>query len=160
MLGHTGCRAVVVSANYAAELDGMCDRIPSLEHVLVRGDDYERELASFPATDPDPHIISGGFNIWPAELENVLMEHPAVLEAVAFGVPDERWGEVPYAHVQVESAGAVAEQELIARCTERLGSYKKPEAVELQTTELMKSPVGKLLREPYWAGQDRRVSGS
>ena len=92
------------------------------------------------------------------------MEHPAVVEAVAFGIPDERWGEVPYAHVQVESPSAVSERELIALCAERLGSYKKPIGIDLQTTEIMKSPVGKLqrklLREPYWAGRDRRVSGS
>jgi acyl-CoA synthetase (AMP-forming)/AMP-acid ligase II len=112
----------------------------------------------------DDMIISGGFNIWPAELENVLLDHPAVVEAAVFGVPDERWGETPLALCVVAPGANVAEQELIERCRERLGSYKKPSRVELRTEPLPKSAVGKLqrklLREPYWAGHDRRVAGS
>ena len=112
----------------------------------------------------DDMIISGGFNIWPAELETVLTDHPAVVEAAVFGVPDERWGETPVAHVCVDGATPVTEEELIALCRERLGSYKKPSRVVFASEPLPKSPVGKIqrkvLREPYWAGHDRRVSGS
>jgi len=109
-------------------------------------------------------IISGGYNIYPTELENVLTSHPAILEAAVFGVPDERWGEAPTAVCTFDGKTAVTEDELIALCAERLGSYKKPRAVVLQTEPLPKSPVGKVrrkeLREPYWVGRDRRVGGS
>ncbi len=116
----------------------------------------------------DDMIISGGFNIWPAELENVIQDHPAVIEAAVVAVPHERWGESPIALCYVDPAGgtdvAALETEIIALCAERLGSYKKPSRVEFRTEPLPKSPVGKLqrkvLREPYWAGYDRRVAGN
>jgi len=109
-------------------------------------------------------IISGGYNIYPAEVENVLASHPGVIEAAVFGVPDERWGETPTAVCVVDGAIPVSADELIALCAERLGSYKKPSSVVLRAEPLPKSPVGKIrrkeLREPYWAGRDRRVGGS
>jgi len=109
-------------------------------------------------------IISGGYNIYPAELENVLASHPGVIEAAVFGVPDERWGETPTAVCVIDGKTPVSERELIALCTERLGSYKKPSHVVLRNEPLPKSPVGKVrrkeLREPYWVGRDRRVGGS
>lgn len=112
----------------------------------------------------DDMIISGGYNIWPAELENVLSDHPAVIEAAVFGIPSDRWGETPCAHLTIDDTIAVSEDDLIQLCVDRLGSYKKPGKVVLSTEPLPKSPVGKILRrslrEPYWAGQDRRVSGS
>ena len=99
-----------------------------------------------------------------AELENVLTDHPEVIEAAVFGVPSERWGESPYAVVTVGDGATVTGDELIALCADRLGSYKKPATVELTTEELPKSPVGKLarkvLREPHWEGHDRRVAGN
>jgi acyl-CoA synthetase (AMP-forming)/AMP-acid ligase II len=112
----------------------------------------------------DDMIISGGFNIWPAELENVLTDHPAVLEAAVFGVPSDRWGESPMAVVTVDGSTSVTEEELVELCALRLGSYKKPVGVVLSSEPLPKSPVGKILRttlrEPYWEGHARRVSGS
>jgi len=119
----------------------------------------------------DDMIISGGFNIWPAELENVILDHPAVVEAAVFAVPHERWGETPMAVCTVadgiptegESADEIAD-EIVALCADRLGSYKKPGAVELRAEPLPKSPVGKIqrkpLREPHWAGHARRVAGN
>lgn len=109
-------------------------------------------------------IISGGFNIWPAELENVIAEHPAVLEVAVFGIPDERWGETPAAVCVVDDTSEVHEAEIIELCRSRLGSYKKPSKVVITADALPKSPVGKVLRkalrEPYWAGQERRVAGN
>jgi len=109
-------------------------------------------------------IISGGYNIYPAELENVLTSHPGVIEAAVFGVPHDRWGESPTAVCTVDGKTPVSEAELIELCASRLGSYKKPGRVMLQQEPLPKSPVGKIrrkdLREPYWEGRDRRVSGS
>ena len=81
-----------------------------------------------------------------------------------FGIPSDRWGETPCAHLTIDDTIAVSEDDLIQLCVDRLGSYKKPGKVVLSTEPLPKSPVGKILRrslrEPYWAGQDRRVSGS
>ncbi|WP_067716265.1 class I adenylate-forming enzyme family protein [Nocardia yamanashiensis] len=109
-------------------------------------------------------IVSGGFNIWPAELETVIEDHPAVLEAAVFGIPDERWGESPMAVVTVADPAAVTADEIIALCRDRLGSYKKPGRVEITTAPLPKSIVGKLLRkqlrEPHWAGHAGRVAGA
>lgn len=112
----------------------------------------------------DDMIISGGFNIWPTELENVICDHPAIIEAAVFSVPSERWGESPIAVCVTDGTTMVTEDEIIALCAERLGSYKKPTTVAFQTEPLPKSPVGKLLRktlrEPYWEGRARRVAGT
>ncbi|MEE8244814.1 MAG: AMP-binding protein [Pseudomonadales bacterium] len=112
----------------------------------------------------DDMIISGGYNIWPAELENVIAGHPAVLEVAAFGVPHEKWGETPHAVCVVADTDAVTEREIIAMVSDELGSYKKPGSVTIRTDPLPKSPVGKIkrkdLREPFWEGHDRRVAGS
>ncbi|MFT4866953.1 MAG: acyl-CoA synthetase (AMP-forming)/AMP-acid ligase II [Ilumatobacter sp.] len=116
----------------------------------------------------DDMIISGGFNIWPAELENVILSHPAVIEVAVFAIPDERWGESPMAVCVVDpdadlDADTCAE-EVRALCAKQLGSYKKPGRVAIQTEPLPKSPVGKIqrkaLRKPHWQDRDRRVGGT
>ncbi len=109
-------------------------------------------------------IISGGFNIWPAELETVIADHPEVIEVAVFAVPDPRWGEAPMAVVCTTPAAAVSEADIVELCSRRLGSYKKPSSVVFTTEPLPKSVVGKLqrkvLREPYWQGMERRVGGA
>jgi acyl-CoA synthetase (AMP-forming)/AMP-acid ligase II len=109
-------------------------------------------------------IISGGFNIYPAEIENAAASVPGVIEAAAFGIPDDRWGETPCVVCSVAPGSMVTEEQVRARCAELLGSYKRPGRVVLTTEALPKSAVGKLarkaLREPFWAGHDRRVAGS
>ena len=112
----------------------------------------------------DDLIVSGGFNIWPAELEQIIALMPPVREVAVFGVPDEKWGETPMALVVVDDLTAVDEAAVIEECRARLGSYKKPTQVKFRTEPLPRSPVGmiqrKVLREPYWSGQGRRVGGS
>lgn len=109
-------------------------------------------------------IVSGGFNIYPAELENVLCDHADVIEAAVFAVPNERWGETPMAVCMVVEGASVDAQELMQECADRLGSYKRPHQVVLTTEPLPKSAVGKIqrkvLREPYWEGHERRISGN
>ncbi|HEY8862667.1 MAG TPA: AMP-binding protein [Candidatus Dormibacteraeota bacterium] len=108
-------------------------------------------------------IISGGVNIYPAEIEAVLHAHPAVMDAAVIGVPDEQWGESVKAVVELR-AGASAtiemEEELIAFCAARLASYKKPRSIDI-VDELPRDPAGKLLkrkiREPYWASAGRLI---
>jgi acyl-CoA synthetase (AMP-forming)/AMP-acid ligase II len=109
-------------------------------------------------------IVSGGFNIYPAELENIICEHPAVIEVAVFAIPDDRWGESPCAVCVVDNGANVTPDAIIDICRDRLGSYKKPSKVLITTEPLPKSPVGKVLRktlrEPFWEGRDRRVAGS
>jgi acyl-CoA synthetase (AMP-forming)/AMP-acid ligase II len=109
-------------------------------------------------------IVSGGFNIYPAELENVIADHPAIIEVAVFGVPHERWGETPCAVCCVKEGATVSEAEIILMCEERLGNYKRPGRVVLRSDPLPKTPVGKIkrkeLREPFWAGHARRVAGA
>lgn len=90
-------------------------------------------------------IISGGFNIYPREVEEVLYQHPAVLEAAVVGVPDEKWVESVKAYVVLKEGHHVSEQELIDHCKAHLASYKKPKEVEFIDT-LPKSAVGKVVR--------------
>ncbi|GAA1527869.1 fatty acid--CoA ligase [Actinomadura kijaniata] len=103
-------------------------------------------------------IISGGENIYPAEVENVLMGHPKVADCAVIGVPDEKWGETPKAVVVLTEE--VPERELIDYCRDRLAHFKCPTSVEIRT-EIPRNPSGKILkrelRAPYWQGQDRSV---
>ena len=106
-------------------------------------------------------IVSGGENIYPAEIENVLMSHPAVADVAVIGVPSERWGETPKAMV-VRAAGAEVDGDaLIEFCRERLARYKCPTSVEF-VDQLPRNPSGKVLkkdlRAPYWAGRTRNVN--
>jgi acyl-CoA synthetase (AMP-forming)/AMP-acid ligase II len=112
----------------------------------------------------DDMIVSGGFNIWPAELERVIATLPGVREVVVFGAPHEHWGETPVAEVLLEDGAELREAAVIEACRASLGSYKRPGRVVFRTEPFPRSPVGKLqrkvIREPYWAGHERRVSGA
>jgi acyl-CoA synthetase (AMP-forming)/AMP-acid ligase II len=105
-------------------------------------------------------IISGGVNIYPAEIEAVLLSHPSVQDAAVIGVPDEQWGESVKAVVQLRDRAVVDEAEVVAFCAERLAGYKKPRSVDF-VEELPRDAAGKLLkrkiREPYWTQAGRRV---
>jgi len=105
-------------------------------------------------------VISGGVNIYPAEIEAVLHAHPAVMDAAVIGVPDEQWGESVKAVVQLRPGMDATAAELIAFCDQRLAGYKKPRSIDF-VDELPRDAAGKLLkrkvREPYWAGMTRRV---
>ena len=108
-------------------------------------------------------IISGGVNIYPAEIESVLLTHPKVGDAAVFGIPHEDWGEEVKAVVEpaegVEPGPALAD-ELMAFCRERLARYKLPKTIDF-VAELPRDPNGKLykrkLRDPYWEGRERAI---
>jgi O-succinylbenzoic acid--CoA ligase len=93
----------------------------------------------------DDLIVSGGENVYPAEVEAVLQTHPAVLEAGVFGVPDARWGQSPAAVVVLRPGVTLTAEELIAYCRERLASYKTPVRMSF-TAHLPRNAAGKLLR--------------
>lgn len=105
-------------------------------------------------------IISGGFNVYPSEIEQVLWSHPSVQDCAVIGVPHEDWGETVKAVVELRPGAAATESELMAFCRERLGAIKTPKSVELWS-ELPRSSVGKVLkrdiRAKYWAGRERMV---
>ena len=108
-------------------------------------------------------IISGGVNIYPAEIEGVLQAHPAVADVAVFGIPDEEWGETVKAAVELRAgfeASPGLEREILAFGRERLAGYKVPRSVDFEQ-EMPRHPTGKLLvrrlRDPYWRGRERRV---
>jgi len=106
-------------------------------------------------------IVSGGENVYPAEVENALMAHPAIADVAVIGVPDEKWGEVPMALVVRKPETTVTEQEIISFARERLAGFKTPKSVAW-IDALPRNPSGKILkkvlREPYWVGHTRRVN--
>ncbi|GDX33686.1 acyl-CoA synthetase [Actinomycetes bacterium] len=106
-------------------------------------------------------IVSGGENIYPAEVENALMAHPAIADVAVIGVPDEKWGEVPMALVVRKPDTQVTESEILVFARERLAGFKTPKSVAW-IDALPRNPSGKILkkdlREPYWKGHTRRVN--
>ena len=106
-------------------------------------------------------FISGGENVYPAEVENVLMGHPAVADVAVIGVPHEKWGETAKAIVVRKPDVEVTEQEIIDYARERLARFKCPTSVEW-VDALPRNPSGKILkkdlRAPYWEGRARFVS--
>ena len=105
-------------------------------------------------------IISGGFNVYPREVEDVLMEHPALAAAAVIGTPDPRWGEAVRAIVTVRPGAVVDPDELKALVRRRKGPHYAPKAVDV-VSDLPMTPVGKIdkkaLRAPFWAGHARQV---
>jgi fatty-acyl-CoA synthase len=105
-------------------------------------------------------VISGGENISSIEVEKAIYEHPAVLEAAIVAYPDDKWGEVPKAHVTLRPDSKATEDEIIAFCRERLAHFKCPKMVEFGP--LPKTATGKIrkaeLRERAWAGREKRVN--
>lgn len=106
-------------------------------------------------------IVSGGENIYPKEIENLLSEHPLVVEVSVIGVPHATWGETPKAIVVLTPGGKLTEQDLMSWLRGRLAHYKCPTSIEF-ARELPRNASGKVLkrvlREPYWEGHIRRVS--
>ena len=108
-------------------------------------------------------IISGGANIYPAEIENVLLAHPKVVDAAVFGIPHDDWGEEVKAVVQpvdgVEASPELA-ADILAFCEGRLARFKTPKSIDF-TDDMPRDPNGKLykrkLRDPYWEGRDRAI---
>lgn len=105
-------------------------------------------------------IISGGVNLYPAEIEAGLLRHPAVLDVAVIGIPDDEFGEQVKAFVELRPGASAAPEEIVEHAKQHLASYKRPKSVEI-VAELPRNTMGKLLkrelREPYWKGRERRV---
>lgn len=106
-------------------------------------------------------IISGGENVYPAEVESAIYGHPDVAEVAVIGVPDERWGEAVKACVVAKPGRTVDPDSVIGWARERIAGFKVPKSIDL-IPELPRNPSGKILRrqlrEPYWEGRERRVN--
>ncbi len=105
-------------------------------------------------------IISGGFNVYPSEVEQVIWSHPAVQDCAVIGVPDDKWGEAVKAVVELNEGQSATEEEIIALCKEKLGSVMAPKTVDF-VASLPRSTVGKVLkkdlREHYWQDSTRKI---
>jgi acyl-CoA synthetase (AMP-forming)/AMP-acid ligase II len=106
-------------------------------------------------------IVQGGENIFPLEIENAIYQHPAVQECAVVGVPDERLGEVPVAHIVLRAGVApVTAEAMIDFCLARIARHKRPRRVHF-VVALPRSPVGKIqkhvIREQYWRDRERRI---
>jgi long-chain acyl-CoA synthetase len=106
-------------------------------------------------------IVTGGENVYSAEVENALASHPAVAEVAVIGIPHDVWGEAVHAIVVLKPDAAATEEELVAYARERIAGYKVPKSIEFRTEPLPLSGALKVLkrelRAPYWEGKDRSV---
>ena len=105
-------------------------------------------------------IISGGFNVFPSEIEQVIWEHPAVQDCAVIGVPDEKWGEAVKGVVELNKGMSIEADELIALCRDRLGGVKTPKSIDF-VAELPRSANGKVLKKDvragYWEDAGRKI---
>ncbi len=106
-------------------------------------------------------IVSGGENVYPAEVENALFSHPDVADCAVVGVPDERWGEAVKAIIVPKPGCSPSEADIIAHAKTRIAGYKCPKSVDVHPEPLPRNPSGKVLRrqlrEPYWKEKGRNV---
>jgi acyl-CoA synthetase (AMP-forming)/AMP-acid ligase II len=106
-------------------------------------------------------LVSGGFNVYPSEVESVLAQHPAVYEVCVVGVPDDHWGETVKAVVVLREGAKSTDGEIMDFCRGRLADFKRPRSVDF-VPQLPKNGNGKLsrkdVREHYWRGRERRVN--
>lgn len=173
-----------------AIMDGEGNRVPTNEsgEIVVRGDLVMEGYLNNPAAttesrrfgwhhtgdigfmDEDGYvyivdrlrdmIITGGFNVYPTEVEQVIWSHPSVRDCAVIGVPDPYWGEAVTAFVELKAEGSVRAEDLLRLCKEKLGSVKTPKSIEF-VSSLPRSEVGKVLkrqlRDRYWVGQGRQI---
>jgi acyl-CoA synthetase (AMP-forming)/AMP-acid ligase II len=105
-------------------------------------------------------IISGGLNIYSAEVEFVLVKHPSISQAAVLGVPDDKWGEAIKAVLVLEQGVTASPEDIMAFCKEYLSAYKRPKSFEF-LDQLPVTPYGKIdkkiLKAKYWEGHERAV---
>ncbi len=156
---------IIVRSNTV--MDGYLKDPAATENVIVKGWFHTGDVA---VIDNEGYItivdrmkdiiISGGENISSVEVENVILNHPAVFETVVIGVPDEQWGEVPRALVVLKDGGQATEDELKAHIRAHLAGFKVPKKIEFRN-KLPKGGTGKIqkreIREPYWADSDSLI---
>ena len=148
-------------ANPQASADAIVDRTDSDPGWFRSGDaGFMRDGYLFLHDRMKDLIVSGGENIYPAEVENVLMQHPAIADGAVIGIPDDQWGEQVKAIVVPKAGQEVDADAIIAFMRERIAHFKCPKTVDFVET-IPRNPSGKILkrvlREPYWKGRDRNI---
>ena len=107
-------------------------------------------------------IVSGGENVYSAEVENAMHNHPAIQQAVVIGIPHAEWGEQVHAEVILKEGHTATEEEIIAKTKEYIANYKCPRSIKFRTEPFPLSGAGKLLkrdvRKPYWEGKERQIN--
>jgi long-chain acyl-CoA synthetase len=107
-------------------------------------------------------IVTGGENVYSAEVENVLYQHAAVAECAVIGIPSADWGEAVHAVVTLRPGMTVSADDLLSHCRSRIAGYKCPKSIELRGTDLPKNGAGKILkvelRKPFWDDQSRSIN--
>jgi acyl-CoA synthetase (AMP-forming)/AMP-acid ligase II len=105
-------------------------------------------------------LISGGENVYPKEIEDVIYGLDAVGECAVFGIPDDKWGEVPAAYIALKPGASLDEATVVAHCTQHLAEFKRPRVVKF-VEDFPKTPIGKiqknLLKEPYWKERRKKI---
>ena len=105
-------------------------------------------------------IISGGENVYPAEVENAIYGHPAVADVAVVGIPDDKWGEAVKACVVLRDGASADSADIIGWARTRIAGYKCPKSVDF-IPALPRNPSGKILRRelraPYWEGRERQI---
>ncbi|HYD12074.1 MAG TPA: AMP-binding protein [Allosphingosinicella sp.] len=148
-------------------MKGYSDPALTAEAILPGGWLRTRDIGRFDAEGyltlvdrTSDMIVTGGYNVYPREVEDVLAGHEAVAQAAVVGLPDERWGEIVTAFVILRQGAAADETALIAHAHAHLAGYKAPKAVRF-VESIPLSPVGKplrrALRDPFWVGRERRI---
>ncbi len=163
-VGEVAARTPAAMAAIWRDPQATAERILADGTVLTRDMGYlDEDGYLFLADRKEDMIISGGFNIWPAELENALASHPAVAEVTVVGVAHDKWGETPKAVVVLRAGHNAGEQDLIDWTREKLGAVKRVTSVDF-VDELPKSPLGKVLRrqvrDRYRHGAERTLAGA
>ncbi len=149
-------------ANAKATRDAFQERAPGGTGWFRSGDaGFLRDGYLFLHDRIKDMIVSGGENIYPAEVENVLMQHPAIADGAVIGVPDEKWGEAVKACVVLKAGAKATAGEIIEFMRARIAHYKCPASVDFMEA-IPRNPTGKILkrvlREPYWRGRERRIN--
>ena len=106
-------------------------------------------------------IVSGGENVYPAEVESAIFGHDSVSDVAVIGIPDDKWGEAVKAIVVLKNGKTSSEEEIISFAKERIAGFKSPKSVDF-ISELPRNPSGKILkkelRAPYWEGKERQIN--
>ncbi len=165
-VGEVWCRTIQNMRGYYADEAANAEAFPEGRDENGRGwfrtgdAGYLREGYLYIHDRVKDMIVSGGENVYPAEIENVLMGHSEIADAAVIGVPDPKWGETVKAIIVPAEGADPAEADIIAYCRERLAHYKCPTSVD-RTDTIPRNPSGKILktelRKPYWEGHARMV---
>jgi acyl-CoA synthetase (AMP-forming)/AMP-acid ligase II len=153
-------KLLIAAEEYLPAIDGIRSEVRCVAHSIAL---TERPPGSYIHDRITDMIVSGGENVYPQKVEQVLFQHPAIADAAVIGVPDAQWGETVKAIVVVRPGMTATAEELIAFCRDQLGGFERPRSVDV-VAELPRNPSGKVLkrvlREPYWTGHQRRVAGA